>query len=86
MASQPVASALAEDVSALRPTRISPQTSHLRKKNLLYPVYGKAIEGTKYKKVIKLTLRNKKSRSSAKNDRGLVNSDHDAAFYNVKHL
>ena len=49
-------------------------------------MYGKAIEGTKYKKVIKLTLRNKKRRSSAKNDRGLVNSDHNAAFYDVKHL
>ena len=49
-------------------------------------MYGKAIEGTKYKKVIKLTLRNKKRRSSAKNDGGLVNSDHDAAFYDVKHL
>ena len=49
-------------------------------------MYGKAIEGTKYKKVIKLTLGNKKRRSSAKNDRGLVNSDHDAPFYNVKHL
>jgi len=86
VASQPVASALAEDVSALGPTSSSPQCRAREKKYVLYPVKGKPIEGTKYKNVIKLTLRNKKRRSSAKNDRGLVNSDHDAAFYDVKHL